>query len=182
VITALGGSYGGAGRVRPRDGVRTECRLINARQAVLFPSLAMSRIIHRVSADPTVVVALVGLVGTLGAAALTQFVVIRNKRLDAEIKHRSRVTELTAAASEDKLATYVQLNAAARDFRSVGHDYLVDKLHGAAGPENLHQIEEVRAKYREAYARAQMILPDECSGWLMKLTTALAKVIGRSTT
>lgn len=112
------------------------------------------------SADPTMVVAFVGLVGTLGAAALTQFVVIRNKRLDAEIQHRSRVTELTAAATADKLATYVQLNAASRDFRSVGHDYLVTKLHGK-GPENLDQIEEARAKYREIYARAQMVLPDQ---------------------
>jgi hypothetical protein len=112
-----------------------------------------------VSIDPVVVVALVTAGGTLGATAVTQFAAIRNKRLDADIERRARFEERGEAASADKLATYVQLNAAARAYRAVGHDYLKNRLdnveHG-----NLEQFEKVRTKYREAYAGAQMILPD----------------------
>jgi phosphoglycolate phosphatase-like HAD superfamily hydrolase len=118
------------------------------------------------------VVAVVTVAGTLGAAALTQFAGLRNKRLDAEIQYKARAEERAATASEVKLATYVELNNAARDYRAFGHDYLVDKL-DAAEPENLDQIEELRAKYREVYGRAEMIVPDRLFKLVAEVNTCL---------
>jgi hypothetical protein len=110
-----------------------------------------------------VVVALAGIVGTLGAAALTQLAATRNKQLDATIQRDIRTEErresARAEAHGEKRATYAELNAAAREFRTAGHDYLVDKLRGAE-QNDLEQLEITRAKYRDVFARAQMVLPD----------------------
>jgi hypothetical protein len=110
-----------------------------------------------------VVVALAGIVGTLGAAALTQLAATRTKLVDATIQRDVRAEERRESARTEahaeKRAIYAEFHAAARDYRSAGHDYLVDKLHGAER-NHLEPLEMARAKYRDAYARAQMVLPD----------------------
>jgi hypothetical protein len=149
-----------------------------------------------VSADSTVLVAFAGVLGTLGAALATAWTAMHNKRVDAEMQIRrqqsadkaqleskdldakirqcEREDERKVAANADKRATYVQLNAAARDYRAAGHSYLMDRL-GRIKPEgsgkveqqsqrdldNLEQIERAREKYREVYSRAQMICPED---------------------
>jgi len=133
-----------------------------------------------VSTDLTgVVVAIVGIAGTLGATALAQRAAARDKRLDAKIQHDIRAQErqesVRAAAHAEKRAIYADLNAAAREFRTVGHDYLVDKLRGA-DLEDLEQIEMTRAKYRDIYARAQMVLPDR----VLEVTSELNQCLGYS--
>src|SRR5262249_30067289 len=99
---------------------------------------------------------------------------IKSKNLDAQIQQAEREDERKAADATDKRATYVQLNAAARDYRAIGHTYLMYKLQ-TAKPENneeaekeynkerhyLDQIEKARAKYRKVYSRAQMICPGD---------------------
>lgn len=122
------------------------------------------RIIQRVGSDLTALaVAFAGIVGTLGATALTQRAAARDKRLDATIQRDVRAEErresVRAAAHEEKRAIYVELNAAAREYHHVGHDYLMDKLRRAE-PEDLEQLEMARTKYRGVYSRAQMVLPD----------------------
>lgn len=94
------------------------------------------------SIDSTLVVSLVTVGGTLGAAALTQFAGIRNKRLDAEIQQRRTLGERAEEASADKLAIYVALNAAARDYRAFGHDYLMRKMSDVE-PAKIEQLNEV---------------------------------------
>lgn len=127
------------------------------------------------STDANAWVAVAGVVGGLGTAALTLLVGLRQKRLEAETQHMTRIEERAARASAEKLATYVRLNAAARDYRSVGHDYVKDRLDGVE-PETFERIEEARAKYRKVYARAQMILPDR----VFQLATEVNECLGQS--
>jgi hypothetical protein len=127
----------------------------------------------------SVVVAVAGIVGTLGAAALTQLAATRNKQLDATIQRDVRAEErresARAEAHAEKRAIYAELNAAARDFRSAGHDYLVDKLRGAER-NDLEPLEGTRAKYRDVYARAQMVLPDRA----LEVASEVNDCLGRS--
>jgi hypothetical protein len=126
-----------------------------------------------------VVVAVVGIVGTLGATALAQLAAIRHKRLDATIQRGVRAEEreesVRAAAHEEKRAIYADLNAAARDYRTAAHDYLVDKLRQAE-PEDLDQLQKARTHYRDVYAHAQMVLPDRA----LKVASEVNQCLGYS--
>jgi hypothetical protein len=132
------------------------------------------------SVDVTgVAVALAGIAGTLGAAALTQHAATRNRRLDAMIHRDARAEERQEAAREtanaEKRAIYVELNAAARDFRAAGHDLIVDK-HPGADLGDLEPLEIARTKYRDVYARAQMVLPRR----ELDVATEVNRCLGRS--
>lgn len=133
-----------------------------------------------VSVDLTgAAVALAGIAGTLTAAALTQRAATRNKRLDAVIQRDARADErqeaARATAHTEKRAIYAELNAAARDFRAAGHDHIVDKLSGT-DLENFDRLETARTKYRDVYARAQMVLPDRA----LEVATEVNRCLGRS--
>jgi hypothetical protein len=145
-----------------------------------------------VSIDVTgLVVAVVGIAGTLGATVVTQYATTRDKRLDAANQRDARAEERGESTRAAKQTTYAELNAAARDFRSVGHDYLVDKLAGAE-TEDLKQLEIAREKYRNVYAHAQMVLPDralevasevnECLGYSYRAVHDIVSGFGRSIT
>lgn len=124
-------------------------------------------------------VAFAGIAGTLGAAALTQHAATRNKRLDAMIQRDARADErqeaARATADAEKRAIYAELNAAARDFRAAGHDLIVDKLPGA-DPADLERLEIARTKYRDVYARAQMVLPNRA----LDVAAEVNRCLGRS--
>jgi hypothetical protein len=126
-----------------------------------------------------VVVALAGIVGTLGAAALTQLAATRNKQLDATIQRDIRAEERRESAHveahAEKRAIYAELNAAVRDYRTASHDYLVDKLRGAER-NDLEPLEMARARYRDVYARAQMVLPDR----VLVVASEVGDCLGRS--
>lgn len=106
-----------------------------------------------------VVVGVVGIAGTLGATVFTQYAASRDRQFDTANQRDVRSEERRESVRAAKQAIYVDLNAAAREFRTVGHDYLLDKLRGA-GTGDLKQIEMAREKYRNVYSQAQMVLPD----------------------
>jgi hypothetical protein len=106
-----------------------------------------------------VLVAIVGIAGTLAATVFTQFAATREKRLDAANQREIRAEARRESVHTAKQAIYVELNDAARAYRTVGHDYLVDKIRGRE-PGDLKPIEIERRRYRTVYSRAQMVLPD----------------------
>jgi hypothetical protein len=106
-----------------------------------------------------VLVAIVGIAGTLGATVFTQLAATREKRLDAANQREIRAEARRESVHAAKQAIYVELNDAARAYRTVGHDYLVDKIRGRE-PGDLKPIEIDRGRYRTVYSRAQMVLPD----------------------
>ncbi|GAQ64345.1 hypothetical protein [Streptomyces scabiei] len=119
-------------------------------------------------------VAAVGVVGTLGAALLTQSRADRTKRLELqalarqqgeERAHGERVrrAELSAARGRELLdlrrACYIALNTAARQYQTAQVNLWHALKEGAGVEECLHQLDERRCAHRETYAEAQMIVP-----------------------
>ena len=122
-----------------------------------------------------VLVAVVGIAGTLGAAVFTQYAAIRQKRLDAENQREVRAEDRRESVRTAKQALYVDLNDAARTYRTVGHDYLVEKIHGREQGD-LKRIEIERVRYRTVYSQAQMVLPDRA----LKVATEVNECLGYS--
>ncbi|WP_226966632.1 hypothetical protein [Streptomyces phaeolivaceus] len=125
-------------------------------------------------------VAAVGVIGTLGAALLTQGRADRAKRLELdalaqqqrqEREHAERVRrdELSAARGSELLdlrrACYIALNTAARQYQTAQVN-LWHALKDGTGLEEacLQQLDERRSAHRECWAEAQMIVPTTVLG------------------
>ncbi|CBG75048.1 MULTISPECIES: hypothetical protein [Streptomyces] len=119
-------------------------------------------------------VAAVGVVGTLGAALLTQSRADRTKRLELQALARQqgeerahgehvRRAELSAARGRELLdlrrACYIALNTAARQYQTAQVNLWHALKEGTGVEECLHQLDERRDAHRESYAEAQMIVP-----------------------
>ncbi|KND46361.1 MULTISPECIES: hypothetical protein [Streptomyces] len=119
-------------------------------------------------------VASVGVVGTLGAALLTQSRADRTKRLELhalarqqceERAHAERVrrAELSAARGRELLdlrrACYIALNTAARQYQTAQVNLWHALQEGAGVDACLQELEERRSAHRESYAEAQMVVP-----------------------
>jgi TPR repeat protein len=119
-------------------------------------------------------VAAVGVVGTLGAALLTQSRADRTKRLELQSLARQqgeeradgervRRAELSAARGRELLdlrrACCIALNTAARQYQTAQVNLWHALREGTGVEECLHQLDERRSAHRETYAEAQMILP-----------------------
>ncbi|MFD6351195.1 SET domain-containing protein [Nocardia tengchongensis] len=108
-------------------------------------------------------VAGVGVVGTFGVAVAAQWAALRGKRLDAEIQRGQRIeqhAELVEQQEHDrKQSVYSQFNAATRNYRMQLHHCVVQLEQGELVDGG--QLDTDRADFREMYAQAQMILPDE---------------------
>ncbi|ULR48850.1 hypothetical protein [Streptomyces deccanensis] len=119
-------------------------------------------------------VATVGVVGTLGAALLTQSRADRTKRLELqalarqqgeerEHAERLRRAELSAAQVRERhelrRACCVALNTAARQYQTAQVN-LWHALRDDSGVDDCaDRLDERRVAHREAYAEAQLILP-----------------------
>ncbi|WP_371582294.1 hypothetical protein [Streptomyces sp. NBC_01314] len=119
-------------------------------------------------------VASVGVVGTLGAALLTQSRADRTKRLELEAlarqqreerEHAERVrqAELSAARGRELLdlrrACCIALNTAARQYQTAQVNLWHALKEGTGVDACLQQLDERRSAHRESYAEAQMIVP-----------------------
>lgn len=108
-------------------------------------------------------IAVVGVVGTVSAAALTQLAALRGKRIDAEIQRLQRKDErqeaVSLATQEQKQALYAELNTAARHYRTIVRDHLADLRRDSTTPIP-EQLEPARSTYRDLFSKAQMVLPE----------------------
>ncbi|HSX98418.1 MAG TPA: hypothetical protein VLG91_13660 [Streptomyces sp.] len=119
-------------------------------------------------------VASVGVVGTLGAALLTQSRADRTKRLELQALARQqreerahvervRQAELATARGRELLdlrrACYIALNTAARQYQTAQVNLWHAVKEGSGVDACLHQLDERRSAHRESYAEAQMIVP-----------------------
>ncbi|SFD25940.1 hypothetical protein [Streptomyces aidingensis] len=126
----------------------------------------------------SLVVAVVGVAGTLVASLLTQRRADRTKRLElaalAEERERERHhgerlrhADLAEARAQASLALrrtcYVSLNTACRQYLTAQVNYLKALRAGdpEAGRACLALLEERRTAHRDSYAEAQMVVPGE---------------------
>jgi hypothetical protein len=98
------------------------------------------------------VTAVVGVLGTLSAPVVAQFMTARHNRASSqEAESRRNIDERRAA--------YTAINRASRDFDTVLKDALHRLRDGAYGDEERAEVEHVRRAYRDRYAEIQMIVP-----------------------
>ncbi|WKX69542.1 hypothetical protein [Streptomyces sp. XD-27] len=108
--------------------------------------------------------AVVGVLGTLLSAVLTQRAADRTRQRELEYADRQRAKELEAqerrAAVEMRREAYVVLNTAARQYAAA----LTDMMHALLKPvgtdDASHRLTEARDAHRDCYAEAQLRVPD----------------------
>ncbi|EST20669.1 hypothetical protein [Streptomyces roseochromogenus] len=122
------------------------------------------------------VVAVVGVVGTLLSALLTQRAAERSRRREQERAERARARALEA---EQLRTCYVALNTASRQYLAA----LTDQLHALLRTEDpraaRQRLTEARDLHRDVYAEAQMRLPDPVLALAGEVTHALGTLYGR---
>ncbi|MGV4983296.1 hypothetical protein ACVB8X_01895 [Streptomyces sp. NRAIS4] len=110
------------------------------------------------SADLTaVVVAAVGVAGTMGAPLLAQWSRRRELAEEAERAESQRRQDRDERDLQRKRDLYAALNSSARAYRTAAFDYVLalkrgDSVDGSA-------LDAARSFYRDQYAQAQMVLP-----------------------
>ncbi|WP_062981078.1 hypothetical protein [Nocardia anaemiae] len=123
-------------------------------------------------------VAVVGVLGTVSGAALTQLAALRGKRVDAEIQRLQRKDERQEAASlatqEQKQALYAELNTAARRYRTIVRDHLADLQRDSTIPIP-EQLEPMRSTYGDLFSKAQMVLPESALAVAVVLNDCLGQ-------
>lgn len=136
-------------------------------------------------------VAIVGVAGTLGAALLTQNRADRTKRMELRAAAEQRREERDHAAEllraeqaearmreglERRRSCYITLNTAARQYLTAmtNHVHAVRRGEDVGG--SLERLEASRLAFRDSYAEAQMVAPDtvlrSCSTAKKQLNTA----------
>ena len=139
------------------------------------------------SADvTTVVIAILGAVGTLSSPLLTQWVGNRAKRQDFELeaqrRQEDRHEDARRSVIQERRAIYAQLNTAARQYEQAIYEFLRVISEGAATPEQLAELAKARESFRELYSDAQMIIPDTVLAAAADVSAGLGQAYGRART
>ncbi|GAA2296804.1 hypothetical protein OKJ48_27130 [Streptomyces kunmingensis] len=127
--------------------------------------------------------AAVGVGGTLGSAWLVQRRADAIRREEWRYLERTRVADLSAqrrsGVVEARRAAYIAFNAAARHYLASLSDHVHALRLGTEAPQpTFDVIDAARAEYRQWYAEAQMIVPDEVLTQVRAVNTGIGSVYG----
>ncbi|WP_330320724.1 hypothetical protein OG927_23385 [Streptomyces clavifer] len=129
-----------------------------------------------------ILIALIGVCGTLAATWLTQRSADRVKRRELEHAERQRRAEheerSREAALEARRAGYVVLNTTARQYFTALRDRVHALRRGTWPEPGRDEVEECRTAYLESYAEAQMIVPDPLLEVARRTNAALSSAYG----
>ncbi|MFF8731207.1 hypothetical protein ACF073_32680 [Streptomyces sp. NPDC015171] len=121
------------------------------------------------------VVAVVGVVGTLLSALLTQRAADRSRRRERE---RAEAVRERRRQAQELRACYVALNTCARQYLAA----LTDQVHALGRGEELRTVRqrltEARDQYRDVYAEAQIRMPERVLALAAGLSHDLGAVYG----
>lgn len=124
------------------------------------------------------IVAIVGVVGTLASALLTQTLSLRAKRVEVEEQRQQRLDdrdeERRRTEFKDRRDSCIALNMAARRFRQALKNCLFEGV-GEKGSE----LEAARQEFTSRYGEAQMILPDAVLHVASAASGRLAEAYGK---
>jgi hypothetical protein len=134
------------------------------------------------SSTTGLLVALVGVGGTLGSAWLTQRRGDAARREEREHVERLRLADLADRRNRDAVAarraTYTALNAAARHYVACLTDHTHTLRGGSDAEPSLHAVDTARTEYRQRYAEAQMIVPDTVLTQVQTVNSCLGTAYG----
>jgi hypothetical protein len=112
----------------------------------------------------TVLVAILGVIGTLSSPLLGQRIAARAKQQEFDLQRQLRLEERADARQretfEERRTMYARLNTAARRYTQQLRTYLRMLQDDVLSADERDRLEEVRQTYRDLYSDAQMILPD----------------------
>lgn len=122
------------------------------------------------------VIAVVGVAGTLGASLLTQRGAERAKRREIELvrAHDAVRDHLTL-----RRTCYTALNRDSRQFTTALNRHLHVMREGGAGDADREVLDAAKAAHRDTYSEAQMIAPDSVLGPATAVNHALNLVYGQ---
>lgn len=136
------------------------------------------------SADiTTVLVAVIGVAGTLTSPLLGQRIAARVKQQEFELQRQQRHEESEEAqrrtAFEERRSCCAGLNTAARQYQQQLEAYLRMITADAISDEGRAELAEARERYRQLYSDAQMILPDKLLDGAASVSARLGESYGR---
>jgi hypothetical protein len=123
-------------------------------------------------------VAVVGVTGTLLGTVLAQRLFMKNRKLELDSEHRQRLEERQREAEraglEYRRDAYIRLNASARSFRHA----LKNATFGAVEGQS-NDLELARDEFNRRYSEVQLIGPDKVLEVAHLASSELAAVYGR---
>ncbi|MFG2861925.1 hypothetical protein [Streptomyces sioyaensis] len=111
------------------------------------------------------IVAVVGVVGTLLSGVLAHRGALRSKSMELDHAEQQRREERSAewhrAAINERKASYAAFNQHLRQFHQALSRHYLALAEGHSGTEQTQEREESRSNLRNTYAEAQMVIPDD---------------------
>jgi len=130
----------------------------------------------------TVLVAILGVFGTLSSPLLGQRIAARARQQEFDLQRQQRLEARDAArqreAFEERRTIYARLNTAARHYTQELRAYLRMVRDGAVAAEGQDRLEKARQTYRDLYSDAQMIFPDKVLKAAVPVNTCLGDTYG----
>jgi hypothetical protein len=135
------------------------------------------------SADlTTVVVAVLGVAGTLSSPLLAQRVAARARQqefsLQTQERREDRQDAQRRSAFQERRSTYAALNTVARGYVQQLRAYLRVVAEGSATDDDRADLAAARQGFRDVYSDAQMILPDRVLNAAIEVSSALGDAYG----
>jgi hypothetical protein len=135
------------------------------------------------SADfTTVVVAVLGVAGTLSSPLLGQRIAARAKEqefsLEARLREDDRRETRQREGFEERRAVYAKLNTAARQYNQAMRAHLRMQAAGGVTDQAQADLAESRRVFRDLYSDAQMVLPDRVLEVAMAVSEGLGEAYG----
>jgi len=134
-----------------------------------------------VSSEGAVLVAAVGVLGTLLSPVVASFVTTQSRQREVEAalleKREDRDRDERRAAFVELRTCYIALNLAARNYQGAlrSMSYAADRAPGTGKDHHNETLAEARRDYRRSYAEAQMIVPDKILEMTRKLNDSFAE-------
>lgn len=130
----------------------------------------------------TVVVAILGVIGTLVSPLLAQWTVARSRKLEFDLQDRQRRADRedarVAQALEERRSIYARLNTAARQYTQELRAYLRSISSDEVTDDGRSALAGARQAYRDLYSEAQMIMPDRVLEAAVLVNEGLAAAYG----
>lgn len=130
----------------------------------------------------TLLVAILGVAGTLTSPLLGQRIAARAKQQEFELQRQQRLEERAEVqqrrAFEERRSMYAGLNTAARQYTQELRAYLRMIAAHAITDEGRTDLSKARQTFRDLYSDAQMILPDKVLDAAASVSEGLGQAYG----
>lgn len=134
------------------------------------------------TAVTTIIAAGIAVLGTLLSPVLVQYTTARAKAQEYELARQQRQEEREAEAQVNKYVelrrAYTELNTEMRSFVRALSNYMHLVSSNQCSPEARNALNQVREKYLDCFADAQMMVSDEVSAAAADANTGLGRLYG----